>query len=463
MLPSRPSRNTTWMGPAPSDPSSLAEAKRRLYADSPLHPAGDLLAWRSTVLFAPHPDDESLGCGGLIATLCDLGRPVAIVFVSDGAMSHPNSQQYPRAARIELREKEALTACGILGVPSDRVTFLRLPDGAVPGRGEPGFTDAVATVRQSLDRWRADTVVVPWRRDLHEDHRATWSICREATTYLSEAVRWIEYPVWMWEAREAADLPAPSEMVVWRLDVADVLERKQRAVQAHASQYAGLIDDDPTGFQLQAGMLDHFRRPTEVFFEPGRKRDRSLGGAYFEAVYRERDDPWNFATSPYEKEKYAATLAALPAERYRSGFEIGCSIGVLTEMLAERCDLLLAVDLSERALAIAGERLANHDHVHLARLRLPQQFPAADYDLIILSEVGYYWSYADLDTAIAKISAAMRAGGTLILVHYTPYVPDYPLTGDEVHEAFNQQLTGFHHLRGSRADRYRLDVWTKRG
>lgn len=451
------------MTPLPDDPALLAHRKVALYDDAPDFPHGDLQPWAATVIFAPHPDDESLGCGGLMATLTDRVQRVYVVFVSDGSMSHPNSKKFDRERRIALREQEARAACGLLGVAAEDIHFLRLPDGAVPRPDSIEFDAAVPRLAARLLQWEADTLVVPWRRDPHPDHRATWELCQAAAGRLPRPPRWIEYPVWMWETRNAVDLPRPEEMIVWRLAIGDQLARKQRAILAHASQYAGLIDDDPQGFQLQEQMLDHFRRPYEVFFEEAAKRHRSLTGEYFETVYAGAPDPWKFETSPYERAKYAATLAALPADRYTNGFEIGCSIGVLTARLAERCERLLAVDTSEAPLIRARERLAGRPQVRFRQMSIPEEFPEEYFDLVVLSEVGYYWGYADLYRAIDLIQRAVNPGGTLLLVHYTPYVPDYPLTGDEVHEAFSARLRGFYRVDQQRADRYRLDVWKRKG
>ncbi|MBB4079211.1 LmbE family N-acetylglucosaminyl deacetylase/SAM-dependent methyltransferase [Lewinella aquimaris] len=445
----------------PTDPALVEKRKRDLRENTPVHPVGDLEAWSSTVVFSPHPDDESLGCGGLIATLADRGQAVRVVFVSDGSMSHPNSVNFPRERRAAIRQTEALAACNELGVPADRVHFMGLPDGAIPGRHDEGFSAAVNTVANWLTEWRADTVVVPWRRDLHPDHRTTWDICRAAADKLPTEPRWIEYPIWMWEATNVVDLPRAEEMIAWRLDVTAQQDRKEAAVLAHASQLGQVIDDDPTGFVLQDHMLDHFRGTSEVYFEPAAKRHRSLGAGYFDRVYDDRDDPWNFETSAYEHGKYAATIAALPRDRYPSGFEIGCSIGVLTELLADRCDKLLSVDTSEAPLARARARLAGRPEVEFRQMIIPEEYPTASFDLVVLSEVGYYWGYEDLYRSIDLIQQGINRGGDLILVHYTPYVPDYPLTGDEVHEAFKQRLVGFHHVHGTRAERYRLDVWRR--
>jgi len=190
---------------------------------------------------------------------------------------------------------------------------------------------------------------------------------------------------------------------------------------------------------------------------------RSLPPEYFDAVYDAHDDPWQFETSAYESAKYDATLAALPRSRYRAGFEIGCSIGVLTARLAERCDALLAVDVSERALQRARVRCAALPQVRFARMRVPEEYPDQDFDLTVVSEVGYYWSMPDLVIARQMIVAHLLPGGHLLLVHWTPHVPDYPLTGDAVHEAFIARAEPeLRHVGGQHSDRYRLDLFARR-
>lgn len=185
---------------------------------------------------------------------------------------------------------------------------------------------------------------------------------------------------------------------------------------------------------------------------------------YFDEVYRANTDPWQFASSPYEREKYAATLAALPRPHYARGFEIGCSIGVLTAQLAPRCGHLLSIDVSETALAQARQRCANLPQVEIKQMHVPGEFPAGQFELVLLSEVGYYWSPPDLAHAADQLLAALPPGGQLLLVHWTPVVPDYPQTGDEVHEFFLQkaQPNGLlRHLLGQRRDKYRLDLLEK--
>jgi len=183
---------------------------------------------------------------------------------------------------------------------------------------------------------------------------------------------------------------------------------------------------------------------------------QSLDAAYFDRVYAGSNDPWHFATSPYENGKYDATLAVLGERRFASAFEIGCSIGVLTARLAERCDALLSVDINPKALDAARERCAGMGNVSFARMTVPRDFPDARFDLILLSEVAYYWSDEDLALARDRIAESAR-GGVLELVHFLPKVEDYVRDGDAVHEAFLNDPR-FARIDHTRAEHFRIDL-----
>ncbi len=194
------------------------------------------------------------------------------------------------------------------------------------------------------------------------------------------------------------------------------------------------------------------------------KPTASLSPQYFDGVYADDDDPWRFESSAYEDAKYRATVAALPRERYRRALEIGCSIGVLTARLASRCDELLALDVNERALDSARRRCRQLAQVSFARMQVPVQFPHGHFDLVVLSEVGYYWSADDLAKAADRILAALLPDASLLLVHWTAPVADYPLDGDAVHDHFMQQvgLGRLRHAHGERQPEYRLDLFVRR-
>ena len=187
----------------------------------------------------------------------------------------------------------------------------------------------------------------------------------------------------------------------------------------------------------------------------------SLPPSYFESVYNNNEDPWNYETSDYEKEKYETTITALPKQHYETALELGCSIGVLTKMLSERCAKLLSIDVNEVALRKAKERLKNSPKVEFKTLAVPKEFPNDSFDLIVMSEVGYYLSMDDLKTTREKIISSLKNRGDLILVHWLPFVPDYPLTGDEVHDLFVEPTPLLQHIHGVKKEKYRLDVYTK--
>lgn len=195
--------------------------------------------------------------------------------------------------------------------------------------------------------------------------------------------------------------------------------------------------------------------------QPALSASGSLSPDYFHRLYAERIDPWEFETSTYEAAKYKATLGALPRPHYVQALELGCSIGVLTRKLAPRCGRLLALDVAEAALAQARARCHDFPQVVFERRDLASEFPAGHFDLILLSEVGYYFSLPDLEILRERIARALAPEGHLLLVHYTGST-NYPLTADAVHEAFlTWPDAGWHLLVEKRSDSYRLDLLEK--
>lgn len=188
----------------------------------------------------------------------------------------------------------------------------------------------------------------------------------------------------------------------------------------------------------------------------------SLPASYFQKIYERKRDPWDFETSAYEREKYDATLASLPRRCYASGLEVGCSIGVLTARLAVRCERLLGVDVSERALEQARIRCAGWPQVRFEQMQVPQELPDGEFDLVVVSEVAYYWQRADLERAAEGLAARQGVGGQLLLVHLIEPVVDYPLTGDEVHEYWLSRPE-WKPVHAERHERFRLDLLERVG
>lgn len=192
------------------------------------------------------------------------------------------------------------------------------------------------------------------------------------------------------------------------------------------------------------------------------REKKSLNLDYFKDIYDRSEDPWNFETSAYEAAKYAATIAALPNKQEERVLEVGCSIGVLTRLLAQRCTHLLAIDVSQKALDIATRRCEHVRNVTFKKASFPKELPADQFNLIMVSEVAYYLSAADWKAAIGALYERLVSGGHIVLVHWLPEVPDYPQTGDEVHDRFEQLMRDkMKSVFSNRAENYRIDVWAR--
>ena len=185
-------------------------------------------------------------------------------------------------------------------------------------------------------------------------------------------------------------------------------------------------------------------------------RPAYLQPEHFERLYQGDPDPWRFATSAYERDKYAATLAALPAARYARAFEVGCSIGVLTRELAHRADAVVAVDVAETALVQARERCAGMPQVTIARMAVPDEWPDGRFDLILFSEVLYYLGLDGIDRSAERTLAALAPGGSALLVNWRGPT-DGACSGEAAADRFIGACTGLHHAVQRRAERYRLD------
>jgi SAM-dependent methyltransferase len=178
---------------------------------------------------------------------------------------------------------------------------------------------------------------------------------------------------------------------------------------------------------------------------------------FFERLYTDQVDPWSILTSSYERDKYEATLHGLRQDRYRHALELGCSIGGLTRLLAERCDSLTAIDTSAIALRRAKE-LCRCPNVAFMQAHLPDGDWSGSYDLVVLSEILYYFSIPALVRLADRLSRVVSEHTEFVVVHWTGET-DYPLTGDRATELF-QCLMRAELRHRTRHPRYRLETWT---
>lgn len=181
---------------------------------------------------------------------------------------------------------------------------------------------------------------------------------------------------------------------------------------------------------------------------------------FFESKYQQSADPWEFASSKYETERYQATTAALSHRRYRRAFEPGCSIGVLTKQLSFLCDHVEAMDIAPSAVARAQERCKNLKNVTIACGSLPEVIPIGTFDLIVLSEIGYYFSEERLTRLGAKLVERLCRPGVFLAVHWLGSSSDHLLHGDRVH-AILGSLDGLVHDRSELHSGFRLDRWVR--
>jgi LmbE family N-acetylglucosaminyl deacetylase/SAM-dependent methyltransferase len=406
---------------------------------------GGELAGQAFIVLAAHPDDESLGAGGLMARLRRVGARVMVLLCSAGEASHPNSPTTTPEQLAAVRLQEFGGALTHL-LPDPDWRFLALPDGKLAAHR----AEVISAVQQAIADVAAQsglapeqiTLVAPYRHDGHTDHDTLGSAAAEAADAGGHGL--LEFPIWYWLWADATDQAWQS----WqRLPLAPAeRQAKAAAMATHTSQVRPLSGQPGDEVLLPPAFLEHFQRPFETFAwqRPAASGGTSYAAAdaegVFDAVHTGNDDPWQYTTSWYEHRKRALTLAALPGLNYAAGLEIGCSIGTLSVELAQRCGSFLAVDASSAALAHAARRLEHLSAARTRHLTVPQDWPDGRFDLIVVSEVGYYLAPGELAELFERVEAALLPGGTLALCHWRHPVSGWELDGDSVHAAARRQL-----------------------
>lgn len=374
------------------------------------------------LLVAAHPDDETLGAGGLLSRLARDGVRCDVVVLTDGEASHPSSPTHSPQRLAEIRRQEVRSAVQLLAPAAD-VHFAGLSDGALTE------ADVVPVLRRELDRGEANRtlVAVPWREDGHADHeaagRAAAAVCRESDTPM------LEYPIWLWHWGSAEDHgDRLAELSLFRPG-GDDLVRKASALATHVSQTLPLSAEPGDEVLLTRGVLEHFERDFESFFV-------TPGSSTFERLHQDKADPWEVAARFYERRKRALTIAALPRPRFCRTLEVGCSIGALTRELAEVSDNLLALDTSETAVRRTNEVLSTSVAASARLATVPHDWPRQEgpFDLVVVSETGYFLSSEQLDEVIDLIRADLDDDGVLVLCHWRHPIEGWELDGETVHE-----------------------------
>ena len=186
----------------------------------------------------------------------------------------------------------------------------------------------------------------------------------------------------------------------------------------------------------------------------------SVGNRYFDELFAQSADPWSFRERWYEQRKRALTLACLPRRRYRSVFEPACANGELSAELATRCERLLCCDTAAAAVSLAEQRLQPFAHAQVFQGRLPRDWPDQRFDLIVLSEIGYYLDAADLSHLIRQALRSLTPDGQLLACHWRPPIAGCPLDAGQVHDQLHRQLQLPRLLEHQEAD-FMLDLWSR--
>ncbi|KRE52790.1 PIG-L family deacetylase [Phycicoccus sp. Soil748] len=414
------------------------------------------------VVVAAHPDDETLAAAGLLAASGRAGLPATVVVATSGEASHPDSTTHRPDQLAALRVEEVRHAVVRVHARADLV-LLALPDSQLADH-EDELEQALAPLVGP-----STLVAAPWRRDGHADHEATGRVAARVAS--GAGARLLEYPVWLWHWGATAALDS---LDVTCLDLDPELQRlKAEALACHTSQTAALSPSPGDEALLTPEFLVHFARPFEVFLSGARPEvddarapdsdDLARGSDQdFDAMFGDGDDPWGFESSWYEQRKRAVTMSCLPTARLGRVLEVGCSTGVLTAELASRATSVVATDLSAEAVARARRRFADVPGVQVLRLRAPQQWPEGEFDVVVLSEIGYFWHADELDEALRRAVGCLAPHGVLVLCHWRHPVQGWPLDGDTVHRVASG-IVGMETVVSHVEQDFRVDVLARPG
>ncbi|MEO6021314.1 MAG: bifunctional PIG-L family deacetylase/class I SAM-dependent methyltransferase [Knoellia sp.] len=407
-----------------------------------------LTGYDHLLVVAAHPDDECLGAGAFIADAAAMGVDVTVLVLTDGEASHPHSPSVTREAMGQRRSAEADRAAIALA-PAASVVHAQLPDGALADRG----TDVVAAVR---DLVRPGTfVIAPWIADGHPDHDAAGRGAAAAVAASRQEdsdvapVGLGHYLVWFWHWGDPDALPWTEVVAVDA--TLEALDRREGALRQHHSQHAPLSSAPGDEALLTQAVLAPFGRGFTTLILRGHDlvgdRDLTTGerlgtrrAATFDDMFEGGDDPWS-SRLWYERRKRALTLAVLRKERYDRVLDLGCSTGVLTQDLASRAGQVVAVDVSKRALDVA-QRVSTSAVISWVQGEVPAVLDVIDgrFDLIVVSELGYFLRPLELWLTLAAILERLTPGGELVLVHWRHPTANIPLDGPTVHEQVRSVL-----------------------
>jgi len=212
---------------------------------------------KSVMVFSPHQDDETFGCGGMIARKREEGISVAVTFLTDGRGSH-GSDPHIQNQIIHIRQQESLTALSILGVNTSEIHFLNHQDGSLASLNIEKKQQIITQISELLQFYQPGEVYLPHRKDCHQDHEATYNLVKEAITQSKITPEILQYPIWVfWRSPLFILLKLQDIAAAYRFSVTSVREKKSRAIAAYPSQLQ----------MLPRGFIQRFLNSEEIFFK----------------------------------------------------------------------------------------------------------------------------------------------------------------------------------------------------
>jgi N-acetylglucosamine malate deacetylase 1 len=219
---------------------------------------------KSALIVSPHQDDETLGCGGVIALKRDRGVEVNVAFITDGAASHVWHPQYAQGEIAPVRQQEAIEALGILGVQLENIHCLGYPDGQlrwIEADRQQKIIDQLSNLIQST---QPEEIYVTHQCDRSSDHEVAYKLVEQAIATSGCPTQLIQYPIWiLWKPVLGRDLNLQELSGLRRLRIGGVAAKKAQALRAYRSQYQPIADTTST--VLPSGFLWRFKLPYELF------------------------------------------------------------------------------------------------------------------------------------------------------------------------------------------------------
>jgi LmbE family N-acetylglucosaminyl deacetylase len=212
------------------------------------------------VIIAPHPDDEILACGGLIALKRAMGVPVLIIFLTNGENSLSGWTDEKPLKVAEVRRNQAACAAACVGVPRDALRWVGLPDGAIPLPGTDAFDAAAVKLRAEINS-TAYEIFCPHRCDSLADHEAAAELTLAA---VGPAVTVQQYIIWGWYNGYRHMLRFPVAGSPWRLDIRRVVYKKVKAMREYLQPMA--VSGIPFTGKLPPSLIANAHRHDELFF-----------------------------------------------------------------------------------------------------------------------------------------------------------------------------------------------------